>query len=186
MKKSVILIATVFALLTGCGADNEKSKDFGSQNPINNNTEAGETIKNENNAGNTDSLTVSFGDRGTGFLMHLYDNETAKAIAHHVGSQSWRLPIYNFNGYDNWEVMQFYDIPSKYEIPSDSQHITEEKGGEVYYSEPNRIVLFYKDAQVEGDYTPVGYFEYSEEFVKAVEENPELEGWGNKIILIEK
>jgi len=43
--------------------------------------------------------------------------------------------------------MQFYDIPSKYEIPSDSKHITEEKAGEVYYSEPNRIVLFYKDTQ---------------------------------------
>ena len=42
----------------------------------------------------------------------------------------------------------------------------------------------YQDAEVPGDYTPVGYFEASEEFVSAVENNPVLEGWGNKIVQI--
>lgn len=186
MRKYIAIFAAALTLLTTCNKESDKIKDFGLQNSVNKITETTDKDKTKNDDVNTDSLTVCFGDRGAKFSMHLYDNETAKSIAHHVGTQSWRLPIYHFDDYDNWEVMQFYDIPSRYEIPSDSQHITEEKAGEVYYSEPNRIVLFYQDAQVEGDYTPVGYFDYSEKFVKAVKENPELEGWGNKIVLIEK
>ncbi|MDE6608574.1 MAG: hypothetical protein K2K54_12605, partial [Lachnospiraceae bacterium] len=54
----------------------------------------------------------------------------------------------------------------------------------VYYSEPNRIVLFYGDAEVTGEYTQVGYFDDTEEFCSAVENNPVLEGWGNKLVLI--
>jgi len=186
MKKYIIMVSVILILLTGCGTESNKIKDFGSQNSVDKITETVDKNEIENDNNNTDSLTICFGDGGSEFLMHLYDNETAKAIVRHIGTQSLRLPIYHFDDYDNWEVMQFYDIPNKYEIPSDSKRITEEKAGEVYYSEPNRIVLFYQDAQVEGDYTPVGYFDYSEEFVKAVEENPELEGWGNKIILIKK
>lgn len=59
-----------------------------------------------------------------------------------------------------------------------------EKAGEVYYSDPNRIILFFGDAEVTREYTKVGYFDYTEEFKTAVENNPVLEGWGNKIVLI--
>ena len=116
--------------------------------------------------------------------LHLYDNDTAAAIARHVGTADWRLPIYDYDNFENWEVMQYYDIPSRYEIPSAPENITEEAAGTIYYSEPNRIVLFYHEAQVPGEYTPVGYFEYTDTFVSAVENNPVLEGWGNKIIQI--
>lgn len=92
--------------------------------------------------------------------------------------------IYHYDDYENWEVMQYYDIPSRYEIPSNSENVTSEKAGEVYYSEPNRIVLFYGDAEVSAEYTPVGYFDVTDEFIRAVEDNPVLEGWGNKIVLI--
>jgi len=94
------------------------------------------------------------------------------------------LPIYHYDDYENWEVIQYYDIPSRYEIPSNPETIIEEAAGTVYYSEPNRIILFYGDAEVAGEYTPVGYFDNTEEFLSAVENNPVLEGWGNKIILI--
>lgn len=129
-------------------------------------------------------LEVCFGDDGAPFTLHLYDNPTAAAIARHVGTANWRLPIYHFDDYENWEVMQYYDIPSRYEIPSDPETVTSEKAGEVYYSEPNRIVLFYGDAEVSSEYTKVGYFDFTEEFKQAVENNPVLEGWGNKIVLI--
>ena len=129
-------------------------------------------------------LEVRFGDEGEPFTLHLYDNDTAAAVAKHVGTSDWRLPIYHFDDYDNWEVMQYYDIPERYEIPSASEQITEEKAGTVYYSEPNRIILFYQDAEVSAEYTPVGYFDPTEEFVEAVENNPVLEGWGNKIVQI--
>lgn len=129
-------------------------------------------------------LYVTFGDEGSSFTMNLYDNETAAAIAKHVGTADWRLPIYNYDGYENSDVMQYYDIPSRYEIPSNPESVTSEVSGAVYYSEPNRIVLFFGEASVSGEYTPVGYFDATDEFVSAVQNNPVIEGWGNKIIQI--
>lgn len=129
-------------------------------------------------------LTVRFGDEGEPFVMHLYNNETAAAIARHVGTADWRLPIYHYEDYDNWEVMQYYDIPSRYEIPSNPESVTEAAAGAVYYSEPNRIVLFYGNAELSGEYTPVGYFDNTETFRSAVANNPVVEGWNNKIIQI--
>lgn len=132
-----------------------------------------------------EALEVRFGDDGEPFIMKLDDNPTAEAIAGYVGTASWRLPIYHYDDYENWEVMQYYDIPSRYEIPSGAETVTSEKAGEVYYSEPNRIILFYQDAEVTGEYTRVGTIEDSEVFRSAVEENPVLEGWGNKIVHID-
>ncbi len=131
------------------------------------------------------TLQVSFGSDGAPFTMYFYDNPTAAAIAKHVGTARWQLPIYHFDDYENWEVMQYYDIPSRYEIPSDPEKITSEKAGEVYYSEPNRIVLYFGDAKVSSEYTPVGYFEPTPEFISAVENNPVLEDWGNKLVIIQ-
>lgn len=156
---------------SGVASNNSPSSDFDNDNEAESSTPATE-------------LAVRFGDRGEPFVLHLYDNDTAAAIAHHVGTADWRLPIYNYEGYENWEVMQYYDIPSRYEIPSHPETVTKEAAGTVYYSEPNRIVLFYGDAEVAGEYTPVGYFDDTEEFRSAVEDNPVLEGWGNKIVQI--
>lgn len=190
------ILAAIFIFtfaLTGCSNSQTEREQgdnasTGSQNSQTQNNRPNSESNNSNNehtnsAGATE-LEVYFGDRGSAFIMHLYDNDTAAAIARHVGTADWRLPIYHYDDYDNWEVMQYYDIPSRYDIPSNPESITLEKAGEVYYSEPNRIILFYGDAEVSGEYTKVGYFDFTEEFKSAVENNPVLEGWGNKIILI--
>lgn len=147
-------------------------------------------VSTDSQAANSDSgnlsgieLNVQFGDSET-FTMHLYNNDTATKIAEHVGTAAWRLPIYHYDDYANWEVMQYYDIPSRYEIPSNPETITSEKAGTVYYSEPNRIVLFYQDAEISSEYTPVGYIDYTQDFVDAVVNNPVVEGWGNKLVHI--
>lgn len=200
MKKTIlknISLALVFifviAAFAGCGSSSEdRNVDQSSGTPelitensssTNLGTDSGTDDESESGVTTTE-LTVSFGDRGRSFTMYLYDNDTARAIARHVGTADWRLPIYHYDDYENWEVMQYYDIPSRYEIPSNPETITEEAAGTVYYSEPNRIILFYGDAEVTGEYTPVGYFDNNEEFRSAVENNPVLEGWGNKIVLI--
>ncbi|MCD7855438.1 MAG: hypothetical protein LUG66_07480 [Clostridiales bacterium] len=126
---------------------------------------------------------VSFGDSEF-FALHLYDNETAATIGTFAAMEDWQLPIYHYDDYENWEVMQYYEIPSSYEIPTDPETVTEEAAGSVYISEDNEILLFYKDAEVEGEFTPLGYFDWSEEFVDAVENNPVVEGWDNKLIHI--
>lgn len=196
MRKNVLVIlGTVLAvgmLLAGCSNSSESGSAVEEENPYVEGTkepvmqtesdESDEPEVNESQAA-TD-LVVRFGDRGEAFTMHLYDNDTAAAIAKYVGTSDWRLPIYHYDDYDNWEVMQYYDIPSRYEIPSAPESITKESAGMVYYSEPNRIILFYQDAEVAAEYTPVGYFDYSEEFLEAVQNNPVLEGWGNKIVVI--
>lgn len=191
MKKYKRLIAMMLMVLllvsmAACSQGND-SQDTDQIVPTGNsqgegNTSTAQTLESESPAAT--ELYVRFGDRGEAFTLHLYDNETAAAIARHVGTADWRLPIYHYDDYENWEVMQYYDIPSRYEIPSNPERVTSEQAGTVYYSEPNRIILFYQDAEVPGDYTAVGYFDVSETFVSAVEENPVLEGWGNKIVQI--
>lgn len=193
IKQISLLLAlaiSLTALFTGCGQRDEQggantSSDESQaeiQTPASDaSTESSSDVMQEPDA---TELIVRFGDAGGAFTLHLYDNDTAAALARHVGTADWRLPIYHYDDYENWEVMQYYDIPSRYEIPSNPESITSEQAGTVYYSEPNRIVLFYQDAGVSGEYTPVGFFDFTEEFLTAVEENPVLEGWGNKIVRI--
>lgn len=191
MKKIFLLIPalTLAAVLTGCGnSDNAQSASKTTSIPavtesVAADTSSAETSISEALSSATD-LEVCFGDSGEPFTLHLYENETAAAIAMHVGTANWQLPIYHYDDYENWEIMQYYDIPSRYEIPSEPETVTSEKAGEVYYSEPNRIILFFGDAEVSSEYTRVGYFDYTEEFKNAVENNPIIEGWGNKIVLI--
>lgn len=195
LKKFSIMIFFTFIFgvtLAGCGKSDGSSGD--SVPPVDNTQinvsqeESGSVVVDQDSGTDTvaavTELEVCFGDGGEPFSLHLYDNETAAAIARHVGTADWRLPIYHYDDYDNWEVMQYYDIPSRYDIPSDPEPVASEKAGEVYYSDPNRIVLFFGDAEVTGEYTKVGYFDYTEEFKLAVENNPVLEGWGNKIVLV--
>lgn len=187
----VLVLVLVIGVFAGCSSqsasnNNNESRPSNNSGVVSTNSQTPDLDSNDESESGTQAteLVVQFGDDGNPFIMHLYDNDTAKAIARHVGTADWRLPIYNYEGYENWEVMQYYDIPSRYEIPSNPEIVTEEVAGTVYYSEPNRIILFYGDGEVTGEYTPVGYFDNTEEFRSAVENNPVLEGWGNKIVHI--
>lgn len=178
MKRKILLTVTLaltLAAMAGCGNKEDTAV-----------SETTESITEESADADVSELTVRFGDDGEPFTLHLYDNDTAKTIAGFVGMGDLRLPIYHYDDYDNWEVMQYYDIPERYEIPQDPETVTSEKAGEVYFAEPNRIVLYYGDADVTAEYTKVGYFDYSEDFASAVADNPVLEGWGNKIVVISK
>lgn len=137
---------------------------------------------NTNLSGTT--LTLRFGG-GEEFTINMYDNDTANKIAEYVGTAAWQLPIYHYDDYDGWESFQYYDIPSRYDIPDGSQSVTSQKAGAVYYSHPNRIILFYQDANISTEYTPVGYINFSQDLVDAVENNPVVEGWGNKLVFIQ-
>lgn len=182
MRKTItsLLLSVMLVLsLAACSGKNAADDTSTSQPAGNETTGTGADVESSAN-----ELTVYFGGNRTPFTLYLEDNDTAAAIARHVGSADWRLPIYHYDDYEGWEVFQYYDIPSRYEIPSNAETITSEAAGQVYYSEPNRIVLFYQDGEISGEYTLVGHFNATEEFVSAVEDNPVLEGWGNKIVNI--
>lgn len=176
-KLFTLFLSALLVLSLAACAEKNVAADSGTSQPV----EQGGT---ETETPATDHLTVRFGDNGAPFTMELEDNDTAAAIARHVGSADWRLPIYHYDDYEGWEAFQYYDIPSRYEIPANAVTVTTERAGEIYYSEPNRIVLFYQDAEISGGYTLVGHFDATEDFVSAVENNPVLEGWGNKIVQI--
>ncbi len=187
MKKQLTgllgLILALGIILTGCS-----SSSAGGSEPSSTGSVAGQNTEspsgNEENSipsNDTAELIVRFGDEGEPFTMVLEDNSTAQAIAGYVSTTDWRLPIYN---YDESDVMQYYDIPSRYEIPDNITTVTEAHAGDVFYSDPNRIVLFYHDAEISEEYTKIGTFEATDDFIAAVENNPVLEGWSNKIVRI--
>ena len=200
IKNRVMVFMSLFlftaVVLSGCGELDEREKQStGSTAGVsqesqtsdeNSEDSADGQDKAADDAANASAgkLEVCFGDKGNPFMLQLNDSDTAAAIARYVGTSDWRLPIYEEDEDADYDVMQYYDIPSSYDIPSNTEKVTSVKAGEVYYSDPNRIVLFYQDAEVSEEYTPVGHFDATDEFVEAVKNNPVLEGWGNKIILI--
>lgn len=193
---TMALVMLTTAMLAGCGNNSETSDQL--QETEVNISEAQNTQKNlsdsseSNNVSGVEETTsganleVRFGDDGVPFELHMENNETAQAIVRYVGTSDWRLPVYDRDDSVDYSVMEYYDIPSRYEIPSDPETVTEAKAGEVFYSDPNRIVLFYHDAEISAEYVKIGTFDATDEFISAVENNPVLEGWGNKIIQISK
>lgn len=202
MKSKGLVFMSLFlfiaVMMSGCGESDEKERqNTGSAADVTQESKAsdGNTTDSTDEQNKTaddvskisaGELEVCFGDKGNPFLLQLNDNDTAAAIARHVGTSDWRLPIYEDDEDADYDVMQYYDIPSSYDIPSNPENVASVKAGEVYYSDPNRIVLFYQDAEVSEEYTLVGHFDATDEFVEAVKNNPALEGWGNKIVLITK
>lgn len=189
MIGTMAMIVAATGLLAGCGNSEERSAEMAAQ------SQAVEDSASENSSADSEGmetetaalsmeLEVRFGDSGEPFEMHMENNETAQAIVRYVGTSDWRLPIYDRDDDVDYSVMEYYDIPSRYEIPASPETVTEAKAGDVFYSEPNRIVLFYHDAEISEEYVKIGTFDATDEFISAVENNPVLEGWGNKIIQI--
>ena len=189
MKKQLIgivgLLLTFGIAMTGCSSSSGVAESSSSEesNRVSSSQTASQSSEEDDNIPslNATELTVQFGDGGESFIMHLEDNSTAAAIAGYVGTTEWRLPVYS---YDESDVMEYYDVPSRYEIPDNSETVTQAHAGEVYYSDPNRIVLYYHDAEINEEYTLIGTFDATDEFVSAVENNPVQEGRGNQLVLI--
>lgn len=121
-------------------------------------------------------------DRPT-YEIELEENEVAVRFVRILQEETRVLPIYIYDGSQHTDVMQFYDIPDRYDIPDgDPALVTEEKAGEVYYS-AGRIMIFYEDAEIEGNYVKVGQTLTTEGLEDAVNSNP-LDSWGNRRVTI--
>lgn len=128
-------------------------------------------------------LNVQFGYEGSPFTVHLYDNATTVELARNITDAGRNLPLYDYDDFDECEVLQYYDIPSYYSFPGgDSVAVTSVKAGEIYYSAPNRVILFLVDQEVEGEYTPVGFFENAGEVQSAFLNSQPLVDWDCKVV----
>ena len=54
----------------------------------------------------------------------------------------------------------------------------------VDYTDDDSMIELMHDAVIDEEYTRIGTFDPTGEFVDAVENNPVLEGWGNQIVVI--
>ena len=198
-RKMIVTLAAcgllTTGLLTGCGREAaapseppreviEGSDASGSsaQTEEEENTDVAGADSAESSQNDMPGMTMQFGYDGPIYTVELEDNDTAATLADFAVRGEYNLPIYTYENYENEDVLQFYDIPSRYEIPDDPQHYTEEKAGELYYSYPNRVILFYQDAQIEGDYTKIGTLTTTEGLVDAVRDNEPLEYWDGLVI----
>lgn len=136
MKNPFAALIGVFLTLSiamaGCSSSSGSAESSSSEenNRVSSSQTASRSSEEEDNipVSNTTELTVRFGDDGEPFVMHLEKNSTAEAIAGYVGTSDWRLPVYS---YDESDVMEYYDIPSRYEIPDNSETATKAHAGDV-------------------------------------------------------
>lgn len=99
---SLLLSVLLTLVLTACS---EKAGE-----PVD---ETSQAVTEDSSEGQNDpasTLTVRFGHGGDSFDLYLEDNDTAAAIARHVGTADWNLPIYHYDDYEGWEVFQYYDM----------------------------------------------------------------------------
>lgn len=186
MLRKIVNISVVMMLLlfmVGCSnVDEQESSPILDNQSTSTNTTS--TFGEDFSTTHIPDITIQFGQGGSPFTMHFEKNDTALAIARNIGETGRNLPIYNYDNFENYEVMQYYDMPNSYHIPALANTVEQQKAGEVYYMAPNRVVLFYQDATIPGEYTKIGTIEEAEKLKSAIENNPVQEGWGNKLILI--
>ena len=122
-----MLMALLLVSMAACSSENDSpntgqsaSAGNGQSTPNDNDSQTSESNGAENESPVATEMYVSFGDAGEEFTLHLYENETAAAIARHVGTDDWRLAIYHYEDYEKWGVMEDYDIPRRYENSSNS------------------------------------------------------------------
>lgn len=194
-KKNLIIISIIIlvfviagiAFLVFSNRDNEtvtSNRNNGSSTSILSDYDSGYEQEDVFSEGEIPNVEIIFGNGGKTFTAVLENNDTAIELARNITSAGRNLPIYNYDNFEGYEYFQYYDIPSRYNIPSNPVTVTEQKAGEIYYSSPNRVIIFYQDANIQGQYTKIGQIQNIEGLRDAVENNPVLEGWGNKLILI--
>lgn len=192
MKKKIVFSMAMMVLVLSLSACQKSNKETvqSNENASNGsaaNNQAAMTTTDPSVAENNSvisNVNIQFGEDGDAYTIVMEHNDTARELVKNVTEAGRNLPIYDYDNFEGYEYFQYYDIPTTYDIPSEPESITEAKAGEVYYSAPNRVILFYQDAKVSGEYTKVGQIEDATGLKEAVEQNPVLEGWGNKLILV--
>ena len=151
------------------------------------------TVIENDSAQNADTdemiLEIQLGYNGNVYRLNLYDNVTAQELYRDLGDRHYNLPIYHYNDFEQADVIQYYDLPTRYSYTvGDTVEVKEAKAGELYYSDPNRIILVYRDTTLEGEYVPIGMvdIEDPEEFARGMENSAVLDDWDCKVVPVHR
>lgn len=195
-------------ILSGCGdkASEQRTDTLAAENVVasgETNTDVPSTTQGQGTSGQTAEdgsvessdtedmiMEIQLGYNGqTVYRVQLYDNVTAQELYRDIGERHYNLPIYHYNDFEQADVIQYYDLPSRYSYTvEDAQEVGEVKAGELYYSDPNRIILVYRDTTLEGEYVPIGMVEIEdpENFAKEMEDSEVLDYWNCKVIPVHR
>lgn len=193
------VVSNTESIVQGAAADTIEDSGDGAadsgNNGMNGSTDSSTTVENVSTSSDANGaysdildelmrVSVQFeGGSDEVFVAHLYDNDTTVELARNIGSDGKRLPIYNYDGFEECEEIIYYDIPSYHDIPdSDTVTVTSVKAGEIYYSHPNRVILYLVDMEVEAEYVPVGYIESPENAQSAYLAGNVLDYWDCKVV----
>lgn len=187
MKKKFVFLGVLLAsgfLLTACSNGQSQNQEHHVSTSQNNSKTDSSSNGNSNTA--NDDLQIRFGRSGNNwYRIEMANNKTARGIASTVSDTSWNLPIYTYKNYKHDDVLQYYEVSEEYQFASNPQHITSEKAGEIYYQKnTNRVILFFNNANVPGNYTYVGKIKNTNGLADAVKNNPKVKGWDNTIVSV--
>ena len=194
-------LMVVGVMLSGCG-NNAAQQGASSNTLATEEITADQTIAGQSASGqaavdndaedtNTDDmiLEIQLGYNGNVYRLNLYDNVTAQELYRDLGDRHYNLPIYHYNDFEQADVIQYYDLPARYSYTvEDAVEVGEVKVGELYYSDPNRIILVYRDTTLEGEYVPIGMvdIEDPEKFAMGVENSAVLDDWDCKVVPVHR
>lgn len=195
-------------LLSGCGSNTAQQgassdtlvtenvtadQPAATQAAANQQADAGETAAENDSEENADTedmiLEIQLGYGGNVYKMELYDNVTAQELYRDLGDRHYNLPIYHYDDFEQADVIQYYDLPMRYSYTvEDAVEVGEVKAGELYYSDPNRIILVYRDTTLEGEYVPIGMVDIDdpEAFARGVENSSVLDDWDCKVVPVHR
>lgn len=152
--KSLFLLAVLLGGVMGC-SKNE-------QNTLSEN-DSQENSSNMSNPQDEDEITnVEINVNNTNFLVNMDNTPTGKALMARLPSTSMRLPT----SYDQDGVLKYYDMPMN--IVSNPEKITNVSTGDLLMDGNDRLILYYQDAEINGEYTKVGKIENSDGLAEAL------------------
>ncbi len=92
----------------------------------------------------------------------LYNTETNRRLVSEIQRNPWlQLSCYDVDG-----TYKYYDLPRNY--PTNTETIQSVKAGEILMDGSDRILLYYQDAELNGEYTKIGYFEDAARAAEAI------------------
>lgn len=143
----ITIALALIGVMAGCnrqdnsGSDGDNDQNEQSVNSLSRSTSEQAITNVEINVNNND------------FTIQMNDTPTGRSLVSMIPSSSMRLPT----SYDRDGILKYYDMAR--EVESDPEEISSVSAGELLLDGNDRLLLYYKDTDLSGEYTRVGKIE---------------------------